>query len=69
MCWHIPLVLPRPVEYWYVNTEYETWSFTISPLSHPTRLVLMGIGNAKVLNADVGDSLLDQTGMTEYQYL
>ena len=25
-------------------------------------------GNAKILNSSTGDSLLDSTGMTEYQY-
>lgn len=34
-----------------------------------TSLVLTGPGNAKTLNADTGNDLLTETGMSQYQYL
>ena len=62
MCWDISFVLPRSIKYWYE---------TIPACDAANAIANLPIisGNAKTLNSATENDLLDETNMTEHQYM
>ena len=62
MRWNLPSLLPRPLQYWYeLNAAFNLVSAGADELTKS--------GNAKTLNSDTSNDLLDETNMTGHQYM
>lgn len=57
---YLPTLLHRSIEYWYVVIKDE---------QRVVRLLILLIGNARVLNSDTGDDLMQTLNLTNNQYI
>lgn len=57
---HLFTLLYRSIEYWYVVVGDE---------EQVVRLLILLIGNAKILNSDTGDDLMQTLHLTNHQYI
>lgn len=62
MCRNLSALLSRPFQYWYELNP--VWYLASAGADKWIKT-----GNAKTLNAGTGNDLLDETNMTDYQYM